>query len=111
MRATWWRRCTDMSRRHSRIWPISVTPGTMADVAHKAHRPAHSGAKADKKRKPGNKDKQAGTNEKVFNFSTVLRSRLNQGLYRPLHPSQADVPIDRVVVMQNVLRPDCMYRL
>ena len=49
---------------------------TMADVAHKAHRPAQSGAKADKKRKPGSKDKQAGTNEKVLNFLTVSRSGL-----------------------------------
>jgi ribosome biogenesis protein BMS1 len=37
----------------------------MDDKPHKAHRPAHSGTKADKKDKAKGKEKERGFNEKV----------------------------------------------
>ena len=37
----------------------------MEDRPHKAHRPSHSGAKADKKDKGKGKEKKHGFNEKV----------------------------------------------
>jgi len=45
-----------------KFWPDSITT-LMADRPHKAHRPAQSGAKVDKKGK--GKEKQRGFNEKV----------------------------------------------
>jgi hypothetical protein len=61
----------------------------MDDRPHKAHRPAQSGAKAEKKNKGKGKEKQHGFNEKVlaatfffFQFRQFTMSR------RLLHRSQ-----------------------
>lgn len=45
---------------------LELFSSPMEDTPHKAHRPAQSGAKADKKGKA--KEKQHGFNEKVFRF-------------------------------------------
>ena len=45
------------------FWKTRLTLPVMDDRAHKAHRPAQSGAKAEKKSK--GKEKQKGFNEKV----------------------------------------------
>ena len=45
---------------------LNIFSFSMADRLHKAHRPAQSGAKADKKNK--GKEKQQGFNEKVGQF-------------------------------------------
>lgn len=58
----------------------------MEDRPHKAHRPAHSGGKAEKKDKGKGKEKQHGFNEKVSyniyisNWHLIIRPLLqNQG--------------------------------
>ena len=53
--------------RAPRYLPFSVSAYHMDDRPHKAHRPAQSGVKADKKKDKG---KEKGFNEKVFVFSS-----------------------------------------
>ena len=81
----------------------------MADITHKAHRPAQAGAKAEKKKK----DNQNGANEKVFNILSMFHALISPRNFscRLLHPSRVGALIGKVVAMPNVTRLDYMYRL
>jgi len=50
---------------HHSLRSLYFLEAVMDDRPHKAHRPAQSGAKADKKAKEKGKEKQNGFNEKV----------------------------------------------
>ena len=65
---------TKSNQQQQRVWsrapryPLLCPVFIMDDRPHKAHRPAHSGIKADKKKQ---KQKQNGFNEKVSSFSLL----------------------------------------
>jgi len=60
----------------------------MDDCPHKAHRPAQSGAKAEKKNKGKGKEKQHGFNEKVFATTFFFQFREFTMSRRLLHRNQ-----------------------
>jgi ribosome biogenesis protein BMS1 len=69
---------------------FSFSPLIMDDRPHKAHRPAQSGAKADKKKAKG--DKKQGFNEKVSSsfFSYPSHTQINSQAFAPKSGRRAD---------------------
>ena len=78
----------------------------MEQQTHKAHRPAQSGAKADKKAKEKQK---SGFNEKVCLVKLFNPDIMSSLLLRPLRPSLADEPRDKVVGTQSAIRLVYMF--
>ena len=77
----------------------------MNSQTHKAHRPAQSGAKAEKKKsaKGKGKEKQHGFNEKVRAFFTHFVC-FAQSLRRPLRPSRVGGQIGKVGARQSATK-------
>jgi hypothetical protein len=75
------------------------------DQPHKAHRPAQSGAKADKK---GKGKQKSGFNEKVciFLFSQSFTSYMS---HRPSHRNLVETPIVKVVETLNETKHASMF--
>lgn len=80
----------------------------MERETHKAHRPALSGGKADKKSKENGKEKQHGFNEKVRSSPCPLHPPANRH-FRHLHPGPAAVQTDKAAGKSNGTRPVSMF--
>lgn len=89
-------------------WAPTLLVGAMEQQTHKAHRPAHSGAKADKKSKGKDKEKQHGFNEKVRNHLYSPCPPPANRTPRHLHPSLAAVQTGRAAGKSNGTRPVSM---
>ena len=75
----------------------------MDDRPHKAHRPAQSGAKADKKKTKGGK--QQGFNEKVFSFfSSQIPSFTYKQIHRPLLQNQVEEQTVKDAATSSVIK-------
>jgi hypothetical protein len=82
----------------------------MDDRAHKAHRPAQSGGKADKKKSKG-KDKQ-GFNEKVFLLFSHLKYQSfthTKQIHRLLLQNQVEEQTVKDAAMSSVIKLVFMY--
>lgn len=95
------------ARPRPRPRPRTPRP-TMDDKQHKAHRPAQSGAKAEKKKGKG-KEKQHGFNEKVRR-PVPARVRKGSALHaRRSPPSLVAGQKSKDAGMRSATRPGCMF--